>query len=669
MKYPKEVLTRSIVLLLVFLPSLPVSVLAAGQTIRLANDNNSRLEVMEAIVDGDRTTVLFWTWADRGDPGFREECSKNYYTVTLAPGLPPAEPKPLAQGACAGISYLQGGLLNDGSGKFIVRDRLESWQDGKRLSAEPLAAIEHVGSLWLNAADAGAQFIDFSPAGDMVMAVAVSGAAGHEWDGVALVLASVDPKNHKRWLERFEKTGATIIPERIWAGTDGSALLQYTIIDMTAMASDAQSMLAHVSAKGRRTELPLLMLVEPYDFESMQAGSEADLQKAFAHMDENPTEQLDSLAARARDSGGFDVLFKRKSDTPERDGYFLMRLGPDGAMQSGKALGSVIDDNGLEQWKDFYVDGAELILLSNVLATQSGVNSRRKQWSQTAISRIDPASLEVETRLVPLDRQYLEAAMNAGDEGRQYLEGAPGGTPVLLTSVSGVPVSVEVGWVKKRGTLRIYEMTDDLVAFTEYRDRQQEKLAKEDQKRQRKAAREQMSQDMEAALGMSQKEFDSLSQEEQVMLMMQGGNMEAMMNSVMKQAQSLQQNSDMTPEQSAQMQASMAQIQQMMQGGGMAAAGAADSSSQTVQAGGDAAAFTVDALMRGHVHYSGDGKPVTLSLVDRQGGKELMQKTYPDGAIDEYISLGRYQLPANRIGARVTGPSGQVLADLSPADQ
>jgi hypothetical protein len=674
MIYRKEVLTSINALLATLLLTLPTLVSAGGQTIRLAGDSNSRLEVKEAIVAGDLTTVLFWTWPDRGDPGFREECSKNYYTVTLSRGLPSADPQPLAQGACAGISQLQGGLLSDGSGKFIVRDRLERWQDGKRLSAEALADLEHIGSLQLNAADAGSQFIDFSPAGDLVMAVVVSGAAAQQWSGVAVVIAAVDPQGRKRWLHKVEKTDSTTIPEQIWAGAGGSALLRYSVIDMTGLGADSRAALLHVSADGKRTELPLVIVAEPYDLMSMKPGSEEDLQKAFAHMDENRSEGLEALAARARNEGGFDVLFERDSDTPERNGYFLLRVGPDGAVQSEQGLGTLLDDYGLQQWKDFYVVGNELVVLSNVLATQSGVNSRRKQWPQTALSRIDLDSLQVETRLVPLERQYLEAAMNAGDEGQQYLEGQPGGTPVLLTAVGDTPVSLETGWVEKRGTLRIYEMTDDLVAFTEYRDRQLEKVAKEEQKRQRKAARqasqEQMSQDMEAALGVSAEEFDALSQEEQMMLMMQSGNMEAMMNSVMKQAQAAQQGSGMTPEQAAQMEASMAQVQQMMQGGGMGAAGMAAPPAQVSQDAGKAAAFTVDALMRGHVRFTGGGvKPVTLMLVDRQGGKELMQKTYPDGAIDEYLSLGRYQLPPDRFGARVTGPAGEVLADLSPGSQ
>lgn len=45
------------------------------------------------------------------------------------------------------------------------------------------------------------------------------------------------------------------------------------------------------------------------------------------------------------------------------------------------------------------------------------------------------------------------------------LEGQPGGTPVLLTSVAGVPVSISKGWVRKKNTMRIFEATEDLQAF------------------------------------------------------------------------------------------------------------------------------------------------------------------------------------------------------------
>ena len=186
---------------------------AGGQTIRLEKDSNSRLEIKDAVFSGKQATVLFWTWPDRGDPDFRNDCGKNYYTVTLTAGLPTAEPRLMAGGACAGGgSLLQGGLLADGSGKFVVQDRLEHWKDGERLSVIPFAKIEHIGSLRIRAADMGSQFIDFSPSGDLVLAVAVSGYAASDWPGTPLVLAGLDADNQKRWLLAFEESAAMLMP-------------------------------------------------------------------------------------------------------------------------------------------------------------------------------------------------------------------------------------------------------------------------------------------------------------------------------------------------------------------------------------------------------------------------------------------------------------------------
>ena len=101
--------------------------LAAGQVLRLENDSNSRLGVKNAIVNGDETTILFGSWPDRGDPNFKNSCGSSFYTVTLRPGLPAAEPRLMAKGACTGKMLVHGGLLKDGTGKLVTEDRLEQW--------------------------------------------------------------------------------------------------------------------------------------------------------------------------------------------------------------------------------------------------------------------------------------------------------------------------------------------------------------------------------------------------------------------------------------------------------------------------------------------------------------------------------------------------------------
>jgi hypothetical protein len=274
----------------------------------------------------------------------------------------------------------------------------------------------------------------------------------------------------------------------------------------------------------------------------------------------------------------------------------------------------------------------------------------------------------VDARLIPLERQYLEAAMNAGDEGQQYLEGQPGGTPVMLTQVGGTPVSLSQGWIRKRGTLRMFEATEALVAFTEHHDRELAQMQKEEQrakrKAQRQASQDQMREDMAAAAGMSVADYESLSKEEQAMRMMEGGNMEAMMAAVMQQAQ--QQSGDMSPEQAAQMNEAMAQVQQMMQGGG-AGMPSQQPAPPTAPAEVPEATFSIDALMRGHVQYRHPaGEPVTLAFVNRDSGAELTKHDFPVGVIDEYFSLGSHGLPPGQIGAVIRNAGGVVLADLDP---
>ncbi|NNJ64782.1 MAG: hypothetical protein HKP16_04395 [Xanthomonadales bacterium] len=205
-----------------------------------------------------------------------------------------------------------------------------------------------------------------------------------------------------------------------------------------------------------------------------------------------------------------------------------------------------------------------------------------------------------------------------------------------------------------------------MTAFTEFHDKQQARLARETQRQQRKAAREagqqQMQEQMAASAGMNRQEFEALSKEEQLMHMMQSGDMEAIMATAMEQAAAAQ--SGMTPEQAAQMQAQMAQVQQLIQGAGMAAAAASPAAASSSEA---TSSFTVDTLNNGHIRFkSPAGTAVTLSLIDAASEKELMNREYPDGEIDEVVALSRYRVPVDRLRAVITGANGDLLAELEP---
>ena len=637
---------------------------AAGQTLWLEGDTNSRIEVENAIIHGDETTIFFWTWPYMGDPNSGKPCAMNFYSVTLRPGLPSIQPEVVAPGVCAGMALLEGELLNNGDGKIIVRDHLEQWRNGEKISSKPFSSIDHIGTLGINSDDRGGQYYAFNSSGDLVVAALDS-------PGTSWVIAGLKPDNEKHWLLKIGNDGEATGIEQLWAGRDGGALLHSTTYDKSAMAPDVETRIQIITAAGELSTIKMMEVVEPFDMASIRPGSEEDLQKYYAHQQNARPESIKKLSARPRDGGGFDVLFHRSSSDADRAGHFLSRFSPDGSLQSATALGGHIEEHGLEEWLDFYVSGNQLVLLSRASVTQKNVSSRRKKWSQNIVSWIDLDSGVPVSRLIPLDERYLEAAMNSGDEGRQYLEGQPGGDPVMLTSVGGVPLSVGLGWLKGRNTLRLNEATEDLVVFTEAYDENHAKLAKEKASQQRKtdrvARKEQMNADMAASAGMSPEDYAALSNKEQKEVMMREGDTNAMMAAAMKQAEALQQSmaaSGASPEQTAQMAAAMAQVQQMMQGAGGSAPVAAETPAQ--QKAPDQV-LTVDSLMRGHVQFRNqDGKLTTLIVFNRETGEELLKKEYSDGVIDEYVSFGRYKLPLEQIGLVIKNISGEILEDLTP---
>ena len=57
---------------------------------------------------------------------------------------------------------------------------------------------------------------------------------------------------------------------------------------------------------------------------------------------------------------------------------------------------------------------------------------------------------------------------------------------------------------------------------------------------------------------------------------------------------------------------------------------------------------------------------MTLLIINRQSGEELLKKDYPDGAIYEYVDFSRFNLPLARIGVIYKEIDGVVLKDLTP---
>jgi len=667
------------------------SVFAAGQTLRL-EDTNSRIVVENALIQGDETTIFFWTWPYMGDPNAGKPCPLNFYSITLRPGIPSAQPETIAQGVCGGITA-KGGILDNGDALIMVRDRLERWRGGEKISSESFSSIGATTKLRVTTDDTGAQFYDISSTGDVVMAIPVGGRIAKDFPDASLILAGLKPDGEKHWKVNVSDVGNYFTIKNLWAAQDGGALLYISTYNMDSTLALEELQLMFITADGTLSRFKLMELEDQPEVESARIESTDDLQKFLEQQRnaqlksiETPTarqEKIEMLSARPRNGGGFDVLLHRTGGAGGRAGHFLYRFAPNNSLQSETILGAYIEEYGLEDWFDFYVSDNQLVLLSRALVTQHSINVRSNKWMQNVVSWIDLDTGLPVSRLIPLDERYLEAAMTSGDENRQYLEGQPGGEPVMLSSVGGVPLSVGLGFLRGRFTLRLNEATEDLLVFTEAIDDRNAKVAKESARQQRKANREasmqQMNDEMAANVGMTPEEYNALSNKEQKEAMIREGDPDAMIAAMMTQFQELQQSmgsSGQSPEMNAQMQAAMAQVQQNMQGAGYAVPGsvagtalptAAAQTKTSSQAIVPVKILTVDALLRGHVQFNDpDGKPTTMAVINRETGEELLNKEYADGVIDEYLNFGRYKLPLEQIGVVIKNSRSDVLEDLTP---
>jgi len=662
---------------------LSTQVVASG-TILIPDDSNSRITVENAVIDGDKTTVFFYTSPYLGDPNAGKPCPLNYYSVTLQPGLPSAKADTVAKGVCGGL-FQKSRLLDNGEALILIRDRVEHWRGGEKINSRTFSSIKDMEKLGVTTDMMGGQFYDISANGDVVLLIQ---SGNHNYDskkygGFTMVMAALKPDGSRRWEERFSGDAIPSGIDRIWAAPGGSALLFVTYIS-GGLASEI-SQLEFISASGTRKTLQLARAESPFDILNMGKMSPQELQKILASQGNSNPESIKKLVADARADGGFDVLFQRTGGEQGREGFFLYRIGADGALLSEHSLGNRIIEHGLEHWSDFYVDDQQLVLLSRVQATQHGVNSKRKQWAQNAVSWFDLNSGTHTTRLIPLDSRYLEAAMNAGDEQRQYLDGTPGGEPALLTTIDGVPLTVSIGKASRRPALRLNEATDQLIAYTEVHDEKQVTLAKEASRQQRKADREasmqRMKADEAAAAGMSEEEYFALSNKEQKKALIRNGGMDELMQSMARQSQDMmarqraqQDSSGQQPAIPAEMAAIMAQIG-LSPGGNNAMPGLPNTQPQqapTAALSSDSAALPGQPLklninQQGFLEFdSADGRAMTLLIVNRQTGEELLKKDYPDGAIYEHVDFSRFNLPLNQIGVIYKEIDGVVLKDLTP---
>jgi hypothetical protein len=78
--------------------------------------------------------------------------------------------------------------------------------------------------------------------------------------------------------------------------------------------------------------------------------------------------------------------------------------------------------------------------------------------------------------------------------------------------------------------------------------------------------------------------------------------------------------------------------------------------------------LALDAAGRAFVEFeSEDGRPLSLRIFDREDQRDLLNKSYPDGVIYEYIDFNQFGLPLERIAVVYQLADGTILRELAPA--
>ncbi|RLQ20435.1 hypothetical protein DWB85_17640 [Seongchinamella sediminis] len=634
---------------------------SALDAVQLNGDGNSGISVHDMRVGETQTTLLYGTWPDRGDAGFGARCALNFYTLTLAVGESPPAPESVATAVCG--SRFATGKLHDDEALLLLDKGLERWRGGERLTS--LGFSEMPGSRGLvRSLGEGMQAIALTDDGGLVLASAVGPRQQADLPSGAMLVRSLDARGETRWQASVAEPSILTADHWLWAGDDGGALLRHEATVPGTMVPETAHNLYSIDRNGKLRKIALTRAAAPFVIEP-GAGREA-LRAMLQQQQDQPPERIPRLAASPRPDGGFDVLFERRGSTPARSGHFLLRLGADGSTEVEYALGELLAEHGLEHWREFYVRDGQLFLLGQVTVSYEAHGARRSAVSQNALSRVALASGQLqETRLLPLQVQYLEAFLNAGDEQIKDLPGHPVAGPVALSRLGGAPLAVSVGYTARRNDLRLQLAGAGLPTWDEvYNERQSQRQSEQARQQQRQQA-DQYQSAMEARLaanvGLTPEEYRALDNRQRKDLLVRQGDLDALVTMATQMAAQVQAGASADPQAVA---AAMGAINTPGTGEDPAAGKVSGGESPADEAAGVNAGEVValDSANRGFVEFQHSGaKSVTLIISNRKTGEELLRKDYTDGTVYEYLEFSRFGLPLEHIAVMCRDGGGEVV--------
>lgn len=662
-----------------------VTLASAAHSVHVPPDHNSRVQLLDFRPVGESAHILYATYPDRGDRRYGERCAVAAHVATVPPALTPVAAQTLSSDLC-GMLGLDGKLLNNGDTLLLHADGITRWHDGNATERLDFSALPALRGIDIDPTSA-AQAIDSNTKGEVLLAWVDSASAGKSTLRAVRTASIAGLAGAKAWRSESVHPDWQVSLIDAWIDNTGGALAHIRMFPAGGNSIALREALVPFDADGQVGE-PVIIAADRQPTLEQQAAIGGDLQKLKALLTQSYSESIRTLIARPRAEGGFDVLLNRASGSDSREGHFLLRIGTNGRELAEHNLSAAIEEHGLSDWADFRVEDDTLLLLSQVSATQPGITARRSRYPQNVVSHIALPGGPPLSRLLPLERQYLQAAMNARDEDVQTLADHPGGRPLALFMLNGQPLAVSAGYRSRRHVLTFDAATAALPRYTEAFDQQQREKTAAQERAARKANREARSQalsaDIAAASGMSPDDFAALSRREQQEQMLRHGDLNAIMGLAAAQAAAAQQAmassgqagaAGISPDTLAAMQQAMSGITAGAPVTVPAPGAAVVASPKSIAMTGKAQTTTakndvlpVSASGRAFIEYdTPDGRPVTLVIEQRSDGRELLRKDYPDGSIYENINFNRLGAPLEQLRVKYLDTDGATLEERTPA--
>ncbi len=447
---------------------LTINTVAADTNYVVGIDRNYFVRAIDWVDTGPETRVLVLTYPSTDQPHIREGCTVNFYSLALRPGLESMQLVPLVENYCGHRLEESGRLLANGDAVLLMDDRVETFRPGTgRIAGWSLAEVPEL-QRYPSAITHDIRTIDVYPDGSVVFASGFPRARG-DIETPSAVVAGLSQTGDLQWEYIFDERGVQLAPMDIWATADGGALLHVRASPMRgagmpdgvapAGMPDSEHRLYRMSASGRVSE-PVVIAetristapVELPDITVDPEGYRAALNAAVNASVYN-SYSAGQLVGHARPDGSIDLLLGRGTKEVR-----VVRIDPEGRAVLDEVLTEDIQTEQHRRWQDGFITG-------DVLTIFGTLGLKETRLPQGYASSLDLGSKQLSTKLAPLEGPGLEAAINARDAERRFLEHDPSQQPQLIARLAANPLLVSVIHRNRKQALQITEVDDTLQSY------------------------------------------------------------------------------------------------------------------------------------------------------------------------------------------------------------